>query len=111
MLRPAIIKTWFSLFAHRKLKAKYNFSLNECIFLSVASIGLASLSRSSPAKLSSGSSFPGETPDVRILRKLNRGRARYHFIIQIECFNLKELNIFLTSSDVLYLTYLFALEY
>ena len=93
MLRPAIIKT--RLFAHRKLKAKYNFSLNECIFLSVASIGLASLSRSSPAKLGSGSSFPGETPDVRILRKLNRGRARYHFIIQIECFNLKELDILL----------------
>ena len=89
MLRPAIIKTRLSLY-YRKHKAKYNFSLNECIFLSVASIGLASLSRSSPAKLGSGSSFPGETPDVRILRKLNRGRARYHFIIQIECFNLKE---------------------
>ena len=47
----------------------------------VASAGLADLSRAPASDLGPGGSFPGETADIRILRKLSRHRARYNLII------------------------------
>ena len=43
----------------------------------IASAGLADMSRVPTSDLGPGGSYPGETADIRILRKLSRHRTRY----------------------------------